>query len=211
MWILHSLVQQISVEHLQGSWVSSHSSASNVYSSHHWPATLLVPGFLAVLVQGTKAKGTFSKRVRRKKSKEKQSKQTGGHVTRIICKPVCWRVLREATCSFQTCRRGSKSRGKEEQVAGRGKPKLPGAGPSTSWLVHLENSRGHAPGPWRGDEMGLSFFPSGFLLFPPRKLSAYNSISHSILSSCFIFVKMPSTAVPIREKAWVTVVLEKGK
>lgn len=77
MWILHSLVQQISVEHLQGSWVSSHSSASNFYSSHHGPATLLVPGFLAALVQGTKGKGTFSNTVRCKSLKKNRVNKQG--------------------------------------------------------------------------------------------------------------------------------------
>lgn len=50
-------------------------------------------------------------------------------------------------------------------MAGRGKPKLPGEVPSTSRLVHLENSQGHTLAPKEGIRLEPFIFSFGFSRF----------------------------------------------
>lgn len=95
---------------------------------------------------------------------------------------------------FKCAEENPRVRGKGVSGRGEGEPKLPSRVPSKSWLVHLEDSRGHAAGPgspstrvsrWRG--LCLSFFPLDFLFLPSSKLSPFNSISQPwILSSYFL-------------------------
>ena len=81
-------------------------------------------------------------------------------MTRIICKPVCWRALREATCTFQTCSWGSKSRGKEG-VGGRQRQTQ-----AARWgSFHIPTcSPGKQPGPHSGTQRGDKTWAFHFFL-----------------------------------------------